>query len=229
VSLKKVMVTAMADGIDKSLLDGQQNHWESMLSDNVDMFGLEPSESAVAADSRFRSAFVDRVLELGAGQGRDSFFFVGEGFDVTVTDYSRAGLERIAERASDRGVSVSCVHHDVREPLPFSDGSFDACYSHMLFCMALTTPQIESLMTEVRRVLKTGGLLTYTARTFEDAHYGAGIDRGDDMFEHGGFIVHFFGPELIEQLSEGFEIVEQFNFEEAGLPRHLVSVTMRKT
>jgi SAM-dependent methyltransferase len=218
----------MTDEVDESLLDGQQNHWESMLLDNVDMFGLEPSESAVAADSRFRSAFVDTLLELGAGQGRDSFFFLSEGFDLTVTDYSQSGLEQIAERASDRGLPVSCVHHDVREPLPFPDASFDACYSHMLFCMALTTPQIENLMSEIRRALKPGGILTYTARTFEDVHYGTGIDRGDDMFEHGGFIVHFFGPELIEQLSEGFEIIEQFNFEEAGLPRRLVSVTMRK-
>ena len=48
------------------------------------------------------------------------------------------------------------------------------------------------------------------------------------MFEHGGFIVHFFSPELIEELSEGFEIIELLHFEEAGLPRRLVSVTMRK-
>jgi hypothetical protein len=30
-----------------------------------------------------------------------------------------------------------------------------------------------------------------------DPHYGAGIDRGDDMFEVGGFIVRFFDRALI--------------------------------
>ncbi len=48
------------------------------------------------------------------------------------------------------------------------------------------------------------------------------------MYEHGGFIVHFFSPELIEHLADGFDIVDQFEFEEAWLPRRLVSVTMRK-
>lgn len=99
----------------------------------------------------------------------------------------------------------------------------------MLFCMALTTPQLKALVSEIRRVLTSGGLLTYTARTTDDAHFGTGIDGGNDMSEHGGFIVHFFGPELIEELSDGFEIIVRFHFEEAGLPRRLVSVTMHKT
>ncbi len=98
----------------------------------------------------------------------------------------------------------------------------------MLFCMALTTVELKQLTAEVRRVLRPGGLVTYTARTTDDAHFGAGIDRGDDMAESGGFIVHFFSPELVERLSDGFEIVDQFNFEEARLPRRLVSVTMRR-
>jgi SAM-dependent methyltransferase len=222
------MFGRMSDEVDESVLDGQQGHWESMLSDNPDMFGLEPSESAVAAATQFRAAGVDRLVELGAGQGRDSLYLLGEGFDLTVTDYSHSGLDAIADRADERGLSISSVHHDVREALPFPDASFDACYSHMLFCMALTTPQLKALVSEIRRVLNSGGLLTYTARTTDDVHFGTGIDRGDDMFEHGGFIVHFFSPELIEELSKGFEIIDRFHFEEAGLPRRLVSVTMGK-
>jgi SAM-dependent methyltransferase len=222
------MFGRMSDELDESILDGQQGHWESMLSDNPDMFGLEPSEAAVAAAAQFRSAGVVTLVELGAGQGRDSFYLLGEGFDLTATDYSQSGIDAIAEGAGERGLSISCVRHDVREALPFPEASFDACYSHMLFCMALTTPQLKALVSEIRRVLNAGGLLTYTARTTDDAHFGSGIDRGDDMFEHGGFIVHFFSPELIEELSEGFEIIDRLHFEEAGLPRRLVSVTMRK-
>jgi SAM-dependent methyltransferase len=94
--------------------------------------------------------------------------------------------------------------------------------------MALTTVEIERLTAEVHRVLRPGGLLVYTVRTTADAHYGAGIDRGDDRWETGGFIVHFFDRALIDRLAAGFEILAVASYEEGRLPRRLAAVTMRK-
>ena len=118
--------------------------------------------------------------------------------------------------------------HDCRDPLPYADESFDACYSHMLYCMALTTPRLETLSTEVRRVLRPGGLQVYTVRSTADPDHGAGVARGDDMFEMNGFVVHFFSRELVERLAEGFELLEVAEFEEGELPRRLFRVTQRK-
>jgi SAM-dependent methyltransferase len=218
----------MTSASDPSALNAQQEHWESRLSAKPDMFGLEPSESALAAETIFAEQAVSALLELGAGQGRDTLFFAENGLDITALDYTDSSFTTICDKAEASDGSVFCVRHDVRKPLPFPDASFDACYSHMLFCMALTTNELEELVAQVRRVVRPGGLVTYTARTTKDAHFEAGIDRGDDMYEHGGFIVHFFSPELIEHLADGFDIVDQFEFEEAWLPRRLVSVTMRK-
>lgn len=67
-----------------------------------------------------------------------------------------------------------------------------------------------------------------TVRTTSDAHFGVGVDRGDDRWETGGFIVHFFDRALIDRLAGGFEILEVADFEEGRLPRRLVAVTMRK-
>jgi len=97
----------------------------------------------------------------------------------------------------------------------------------MLFCMALTTGEIECLAAELRRVLRPGGLVVYTARTTADAHYGTGTPRGDDMYEHGGFIVHFFDRALIDRLAVGFELIDVTDFTEGELPRWLARVTMR--
>ena len=218
----------MVSADDSAMLDAQRDHWELVLSANVDLFGLDPSESAVAAATGFEEADAVDLLELGAGQGRDTLYLAAAGFSVTALDYTETSFRTIGTKAAEQGASVVCVRHDVRGSLPFPDGSFDVCYSHMLFCMALTTGQLEALAAEVRRVLRPGGLVTYTARTTDDAHHGTGIYRGDDMYEHGGFIVHFFDQELIERLSVGYKIVDRFNFEEAGLPRRLVSVTMRR-
>jgi len=218
----------MSETPDRSVLDAQRSHWESTLHSNSDMYGLEPSDSGRAAIARFRSENFTTVLELGAGQGRDTLPLAEAGFAVTAADYSETGLSRIEARADQMGVEVETRRCDVREPLPFSDDTFDGCYSHMLFCMALTTTQLRALAAEVRRVLRPGGLVVYTARSTDDAHFEAGIPRGDDMFEHGGFVVHFFSAALIDELSDGFEIVDRFEFEEGALPRRLVAVTMRR-
>jgi SAM-dependent methyltransferase len=106
------------------------------------------------------------VLELGAGQGRDTVFLARHGFTVTALDYAAGTAKAISAAAGAAGLAtlVSAARHDVRQPLPFPAGSFDASYSHMLFCMALTTPELERLAAEVRRVIRPGGLVVYTVR-----------------------------------------------------------------
>ncbi|MEX0666669.1 MAG: SAM-dependent methyltransferase, partial [Acidimicrobiia bacterium] len=57
----------------------------------------------------------------------------------------------------------------------------------------------------------------------------SGTPHGDDMFEQGGFIVHFFDRHLVERLADGFELVDVTAFTEGELPRRLWQVTMRKS
>ena len=179
---------------------------------------------------RFRAAGVRNLLELGSGQGRDTQLFLAAGLRVTALDYAEDGLEQIASKANALGAAdaFSPLAADVRRPLALEDASFDACYSHMLFSMALTTLELEALAAEVQRVVRPGGLVVYTVRNTSDAHFGAGTDHGDGMFEMGGFIVHFFDRELIERLASGFELLDVAEYEEGRLPRRLFAVTMRR-
>lgn len=211
-------------------LNAQQGHWETTFAETDDLFGDGPSESACRAAELFTQEGVSKILELGAGQGRDTFFFARQGFQVQALDYAVSGLKALEEKASRLGLSPSITvgRHDVRLPLPFADASFDACYSHMLFCMAFATKELAFLTQEIRRVLKPGGLHIYTVRHTGDAHYGRGIHHGEDLYETNGFIVHFFSLEKIEQLAQGFEIVSIDDFEEGSLPRKLFRVTLKK-
>lgn len=214
----------------REALDAQNSQWEDSLSQREDMFGDAPSEPARVAAALFGPHGVQRILEVGAGQGRDTLFFAGAGYAVAALDYTESGLHAIRRKADAQGVPdrVTTVYHDVRQPLPFEDRSFDAVYSHMLFCMALTTEELERLTAEVWRVLRPGGLHIYTVRHTGDAHYGTGIHRGEGMYEVGGFVVHFFTRELVQRLAHGFEILGIEEFEEGGLPRKLFRVTLRK-
>lgn len=212
------------------VLDAQNPHWEKTYTKNPEMFGDEPSEPARKAVDVFTEAGAKHLLELGGGQGRDTIYFAQNGLTVTTLDYAEEGVKAIAEKADKAGFSpaIKVLRHDVRNPLPFPDASFDACYSHMLFCMALTTAELEFLSSEIRRVLKPGGLNIYTVRHTGDPHYGTGIHRGEDMYEVNGFIVHFFSREKVKHLAKGYEIVSIDEFEEGPLPRKLFRVTLKR-
>ena len=212
------------------LIAGQRQHWETTLQANPQMYGAEPSEAGRDAASRFTAEMLSKVLELGAGQGRDTLSLLGAGLEVTALDYAAGPLAGILDSASDAGLAgrLTTLTHDVRQPLPFAAASFDACYSHMLFTMALGSDELVALAGEVHRVLRPGGLCIYTVRHVGDAHYGAGRDLGDNLYENGGFVVHFFDRPLVDRLAGRFELEDVTAFEEGELPRRLWRITMRR-
>ncbi|MEU2263846.1 class I SAM-dependent methyltransferase [Streptomyces sp. NPDC019645] len=187
------------------LAASQQEHWQQTYADHPGTYGAAPSSPAAYAATAFRAAGAEVVLELGAGHGRDALHFAREGFRVQATDFSPVGLRQLvdAARAEQLAERISTTVHDVRTPLPLPDASVDAVFAHMLLCMALSTDEIHALVDEVRRVLRPGGVFVYTVRHTGDAHHGAGVAHGDDIYEHGGFAVHFFPRRLVDELAAG--------------------------
>lgn len=213
----------------------QRLHWEAAFRSCPDRYGVEASEPARAALELLCGVGARDLLELGSGQGRDALFFAQAGLAVTVADFAPVALATVAEKARTAGVMdrIVAVESDVRQPLPFLDQSFDACYAHMLFCMALSESQLRSLAAEVWRTLRPGGLCIYTARTSLDPDYGRGACLGGDLYELDGFVVHFFTRELVERIAASpvagsFELLAVDEFEEGELPRRLIRVTMRR-
>ena len=210
-----------------------QEHWDGAFTTKPDRFGSEPSISAKAAAEAVARLRVPHpnVLDLGSGTGRDALFFAQCGMHVVALDFSRVALDTLQHAARSAGLSqaVQTVQHDVREPLPFRDATFDACYAHMLYCMDFTLDDLSALSAEVRRVLKPGGLHVYTARTTDDPDFGVGAHRGEQRFEDEGFVVHFFDRSMVERLAAGFHLLAVTEFEEGALPRRLFTVTLQKS
>lgn len=210
-----------------SLSDEQRKHWQETYETHPVMYGIDPSKPAIEAAELFAERGVETVLELGAGHGRDALYFAEVGMRVIATDFSLTGLAQLEDAAEATGLTerIRTAEQDARLPLSVEDASVDAVFAHMLLCMALSTEEIEALVAEVARVLRPGGTFVYTVRHTGDAHWGAGISHGDNIYEHGGFAVHFFDRPLVDALAIGWKLDEVRSFDEGDLPRRLWQVT----
>lgn len=209
----------------------QQRRWDKTYAEREDFFGKLPSELAVNTVEIMKKEGVKRILELGCGQGRDTWFFAHNGFEVYALDYSEAGICHMRNKARDLGAMVTAEVHDARQPLPFPDASFDAVYSHMFFTMEFSEEEVAQILKDCRRILRPGGLNIYSVRNDHDPHYGQFIPRGKDMWENPlGFVVHFFNEETVRRLASGFEILSIREFEDPSppMPKKLYEVVLRK-
>jgi SAM-dependent methyltransferase len=100
-------------------------------------------------------AFVgQRVLEIGPGLGTDHAQFARAGACMFGVDLTARHLELTRQRFAHERLVARLARGDA-ESLPFADRSFDAVYS---FGVLHHTPDKAAAVSEVRRVLRPGGL-----------------------------------------------------------------------
>jgi SAM-dependent methyltransferase len=217
------------------LARAQQERWQSSYVMNPGLNGREPSASAVRTAELFAAGGIDDVLELGAGTGRDSLYFAKQGMSVQATDFSDAAVEllRLEAQRAELSERVTAALHDVRDPLPAADGRIGAVYAHRVLGMALSRDELRSLMTEIRRVLRPGGILVYTVLSMTDGRQETGVKHDDELFGDGlfgdfGIAERYFDRELIDSLATGWAEHEVEELTDGAPERRLWHVIQRK-
>jgi cyclopropane fatty-acyl-phospholipid synthase-like methyltransferase len=190
------------------LARAQQERWQAAYEQDPRLNGTEPSAAARWTVRLFGAAGIDDVLELGAGQGRDALYLARQGFSVHATDFSEAALEQLRLEAQREGLDdrVTAALHDVRDPLPPADATVNAVYANVLLNMAFSRAELRSLVNEIRRVLRPGGLFVYTAWSTEDSRYGKCTEIGDGLYAKDGFAGRYFDQDLVHELAERWEL-----------------------
>ena len=87
--------------MDKKVLDQQSQYWEKNFLSKPEMFGLDPSKAAINTLETFKEENIKKVVELGAGLGRDTLFFAKNLIHVSAIDYSPAAIKIINKKSSE--------------------------------------------------------------------------------------------------------------------------------
>src|SRR6187431_1524336 len=106
-----------------------KRHWESFWEDSQAIDDVYDNGGRVLdglSQARGNGGLAGtRVLEVGAGSGRDSIELVRRGATVWVVDYTPSALRLIAKQPG--GDRLLRVCGDAFQ-LPFADGSFDVVF-----------------------------------------------------------------------------------------------------
>ena len=103
--------------MDKEVLDQQSQYWEKNFLSKPEMFGLEPSKAAISTIKTFKEENIKKIVELGAGLGRDTVFFAKNSISVEALDYSPAAIKMINKKSLENNLSslISNKIFDVRK------------------------------------------------------------------------------------------------------------------
>ena len=142
----------------------------------ADYFGAAPSELLEKYADWIPAGA--RVLDIGAGQGRNTLPLARSGCQVTALDPSAVALAAVAKRAAAEDLTVEMVAQDFMDYEP--TGNFDVILCFGLI-QILNYQQCASLVTRLHQWLKSGGTLFLTAWHVDDPSFARMVKQWDRL------------------------------------------------
>ncbi len=116
----------------------------------------------------------EQALELGCGPGEDAAELTARGFRVVGFDLLRKPIRRAVEHAPDAHFFVA----DLRAPLPVRSETVNIVVAS-LSLHYFPWHETQGIMSEVRRVLRSGGVFVFRVNATDDVNFGA--SQGEEI------------------------------------------------
>jgi len=161
--------------------------WEAAFNEKHEMWGFEPSKSAVLAKDLFVRESVKSILIPGIGYGRNAQIFINNGIAVTGIEISKTAIE-MAEK--HYGANMTIYHGSVTD-MPFDNNKYDGIFCHALIHL-LDSSERAKLIHDCYNQLAENGCMVFTVISKEAHTYGQGTLVSKDRYEMFGGVKMFF-------------------------------------
>ena len=188
--------------------------WEKNFIEKQEMWGFEPSRSAVLAKDFFLQKAVKTVLIPGIGYGRNAQIFRENGMEVTGIEISKTAIEMAGKHY---GPAMKIYHGSVTD-MPFDNNEYEGIFCYALIHL-LDADERAKVIRECYNQLTENGYMIFTVISKEAPTYGKGKFISKDRYEiFDGVEMFFYDNESINAefggagLLEVMEVVENYPF-----------------
>ncbi|WP_214225817.1 class I SAM-dependent methyltransferase [Pedobacter sp. B4-66] len=181
--------------------------WESAFGEKHEMWGFEPSKSAVLTKDFFIQNSVKNTLIPGIGYGRNAQIFRENGIAVTGIEISKTAIEMARKHYGTDMV----IHYGSVTDMPFDNSQYDGIFCYALIHL-LDRSEREKLVRDCYNQLTENGYMVFTMISKDARTYGQGKFLSKDRYEiFDGVNIFFYDKESIKlEFSKAglFEITE---------------------
>lgn len=118
--------------------------YDEIYKQNQNVFGVEPTPMVKSLLKYISSG---SVLDIGAGEGRNSLFLSSKGFDVTALDPSPVAMEKVNQTAKENNIVVKTMMADINKfQFPHK---YDVIVANLIF-HHLTKDEAYSVINKIR-------------------------------------------------------------------------------
>lgn len=163
-------------------------------------FGFSPSDGLVAMLNEYQVP-IGNALDIGAGEGRNSFYLSSLGFKVTAVEPAKDGASKIKRHADELGADIKVINND------YLAANLDEYYDFILAGTSLDHMETSYLLKAINKLrdsLKTGGYIYIVVFTQQDPGY---LHTKNKASECAPFINHYFKENELKEYFSDYEIL----------------------